>query len=350
MEYNPTSESGFTENEWAGIEHVQAKHYAYADNYYFESYAHYGIHEEMIKDSVRTNAYRNAILRNSYLFSGKTVLDVGCGTGILSFFAVRAGASRVYAVDSSDIIDYAQEVAVLNNFAGKITFIKGKVEDISIPEQVDILISEWMGHFLLYESMLGSVLYARDQWLKPGGMMFPDQAKLWLGAIEDATFKHDKIEFWCDIHGIDMTVMRTQALREPVIDSIEKNHLISTFCPILDLNLLTATVSDLTFTASYKLYVTKQDTFHALVGWFEVSFSHCHLPVVLSTSPKNTETHWKNVMFYLDRPWPVNLGEHIEGSIALRMNSVHPRELDIKFSFHVLGEAPMHTTQYYRLR
>lgn len=62
----------------------------------------------MIKDESRTGAYKNAILRNSYLFEGKTVLDIGCGTGILSFFAARAGATHVYGIDMADIIDYSQ--------------------------------------------------------------------------------------------------------------------------------------------------------------------------------------------------------------------------------------------------
>ena len=73
-------------------------------DYYFDSYAHFGIHEEMLKDEVRTISYRNAILRNKHLFEGKVVLDVGCGTGILSMFAAQAGARLVIGVDMSGII------------------------------------------------------------------------------------------------------------------------------------------------------------------------------------------------------------------------------------------------------
>ena len=54
--------------------------------------------------------------------------------------------------------------------------IKGKVEEIELPvPQVDVIISEWMGYFLLYESMLDTVLYARDKWLvKDNGIIMPD--------------------------------------------------------------------------------------------------------------------------------------------------------------------------------
>ena len=67
-------------------------------DYYFDSYAHFGIHEEMIKDEVRTTTYRNAMVHNQHLFKGKVVLDIGCGTGILSMFAARAGAAKVIGV------------------------------------------------------------------------------------------------------------------------------------------------------------------------------------------------------------------------------------------------------------
>lgn len=75
-----------------------------------------------------------------------------------------------------------------------ITLIKGKMEEVVLPtDKVDIIISEWMGYFLLYESMLDSVLYARDRYLVPGGLMFPDEATLYLAAIEDQEYKEEKI-------------------------------------------------------------------------------------------------------------------------------------------------------------
>lgn len=67
-------------------------------DYYFDSYSHFGIHEEMLKDEVRTLTYRDSILKNRHLFKGKVVLDIGCGTGILSMFAAKAGAARVIGV------------------------------------------------------------------------------------------------------------------------------------------------------------------------------------------------------------------------------------------------------------
>merc|ERR1711966_360815 len=109
----------------------------------------------MLKDTVRTKAYENAICKNGHLFKDKVVLDVGCGTGILSMFAARAGAKHVYGIEMANIYKYARQIVKENGFEKKITIINGKVEEIELPvEKVDIIISEWMGYFLLYEGML----------------------------------------------------------------------------------------------------------------------------------------------------------------------------------------------------
>ena len=131
-------------------------------DYYFDSYAHFGIHEEMLKDEVRTLTYRNSMYHNKHLFKDKIVLDVGCGTGILSMFAAKAGAKQVFGVDMSGIVEQAREIVKTNGFEDKVTLIRGKIEEISLPvPKVDIIISEWMGYCLFYESMLDSVLFAR---------------------------------------------------------------------------------------------------------------------------------------------------------------------------------------------
>ena len=152
------------------------------------------IHETMLKDTVRTEGYRDFIYSNRHLFKGKTVLDIGCGTGILSMFCAKAGAAHVYAIDKSAILDKARENIFHNNLADTITCLRGRIEDVVLPvAQVDIIVSEWMGYFLLYESMLDTVLLARDKYLAPGGLIFPDKASIYMAAIEDGEYKEEKI-------------------------------------------------------------------------------------------------------------------------------------------------------------
>ncbi len=121
-----------------------------------------------------------------------------------------------------------------------ITLVKGKLEDTELPiKQFDIIISEWMGYFLLYESMLDTVLEARDRYLKPGGLIFPDHATLYIAAIEDQEYKEEKINcalhfsslvnvvcsknaiVWDNVYGFDFSCIKDIALREPLVDTVE---------------------------------------------------------------------------------------------------------------------------------
>jgi type I protein arginine methyltransferase len=105
----------------------------------------------------------------------------------------------VIGVDMSSIIDKATEIVQANGLSNKITLLQGKMEEVQMPAQhlnngkVDIIISEWMGYFLLYESMLDTVLGARDMYLIHGGKIFPDKATIYMAAIEDGEYKDDKI-------------------------------------------------------------------------------------------------------------------------------------------------------------
>lgn len=120
-------------------------------DYYFDSYSHFGIHEEMLKDEIRTGSYMSAIENNPHLFKDKIVLDIGCGTGVLSMFAARAGAKRVFAIECSNIADQCKEIVELNGFGGVVEVIKGKMEEIELPlSKVDIIVSEWMVLYLSF--------------------------------------------------------------------------------------------------------------------------------------------------------------------------------------------------------
>lgn len=81
------------------------------------------IHETMLKDTVRTDAYRDFIYDNKHIFQGKIILDVGCGTGILSMMCAKAGAKKVFAVDNSGIINKARENIFANGLDGIITWV-----------------------------------------------------------------------------------------------------------------------------------------------------------------------------------------------------------------------------------
>lgn len=107
---------------------------------------------------------------------------------------MKAGAKHVIGVDMSTIIDKAREIVAVNDMSDKITLLQGKMEDVELPyPKVDIIISEWMGYFLLYESMLDTVLYARDKYLVPNGLIFPDKATIFMAGIEDGEYKDEKI-------------------------------------------------------------------------------------------------------------------------------------------------------------
>ena len=68
------------------------------------------------------------------------------------------------------------------------------------------------------------MLYARDKWLAPNGLMFPDKATLYVTAIEDRQYKDDKINWWDDVYGFDMSCIRKVALQEPLVDVVDRNQ------------------------------------------------------------------------------------------------------------------------------
>jgi len=323
-------------------------------DYYFDSYAHFGIHEEMLKDEVRTLTYRNSMHHNQHLFKDKVVLDVGCGTGILSMFAAKAGARKVIGIDMSSIVEHAQNIVKNNNLDHIVTILKGKVEEVELPEgieKVDIIVSEWMGYCLFYESMLNTVLYARDKWLAPNGLIFPDRATLYIEAIEDRQYKDEKINWWDQVYGFDMSCIRKVAIQEPLVDVVDPKQVITNSCLLKEVDMYTVKIEDLDFSAPFHLTCNRDDYIQALVTYFNIEFTMCHKRTGFSTAPEARYTHWKQTVFYFDDYMTCKKGEEVKGVFSTKPNAKNPRDLDFNIDISFKGElSEMVETNTYKMR
>jgi len=266
-------------------------------------------------------------------------------------FAAKAGAKKVIGIECAGIINQAKTIIKANEFDNVVTLIKGKVEEVEIPvEEVDIILSEWMGYFLLYESMLDTVIFARDKWLKKDGLIFPDKAKLYITAIEDAEYREEKIDFWNNVYGFDMSI-KEMALVEPLVDICDPEQINADACCILDVDLYSIKKDDLDFTSTFSLRFSRDDYCHALVAFFTVEFSKAHTPIRFSTGPRHTETHWKQTVFYLDYPITVRQSDTLNGTITVQRNEKNPRDIDIFLKSTVKGKHGVCENQRnYRLR
>lgn len=345
------------------------------DTSYFDSYSYNTIHELMLKDTIRTDTYRDFTYDNKHLFTKATVLDVGCGTGILSLFSARAGASHVYAVDNSTIIHKARENIFRNKLDKIISCHHGQIEDPSTlpistttttnssPKKVvDILISEWMGYCLLYESMLDSVLAARDLYLNPlSGLMVPSHATISLAPLGSPSLRESHIDFWRDVYNFDMTAMLEKAHEEALIRVVNPSELAGPAATILDLDLHTCTVADLSFTSPFTLTWTAggeaeaataddegHDTLEGFVLWFDTPFATSRDPqqagprdkwLNLSTSPSTTSTHWQQGVLLIKDPaqrLKMAKGDEVKGTITYRKREGE-RGLDIDVTWGESG-------------
>lgn len=323
------------------------------DEGYFESYSNRYIHEVMLKDTVRTCAYRDFMYKNKHLFEGKVVLDIGCGTGILSMFAATAGAKQVIGIDMADIIDKARLIVKDNKLDHIITLVKGKVEEVTIPvDKVDLIISEWMGYFLLYESMLPSVLYARDKWLVPGGGVYPNRAIMYVAGIECTEYKDSKLEFWKNVYGFDMSVLIADTDRYVgcTVDTIEAKALITEQEVIATFDCMTCSAADLEFTHDFNMKVETQESLDAFAVWFDTDFDHgCKEKVVLPTAPTSETsiaTHWFQTLFHLLEPVNVFPGDIVKGTIKADRGKVYHREYKVQFRYGVVRKGSTQEPDY----
>ncbi|XP_017966774.1 histone-arginine methyltransferase CARMER isoform X2 [Drosophila navojoa] len=310
---------------------------------YFQFYGYLSQQQNMMQDYVRTSTYQRAILGNAIDFQDKVVLDVGAGSGILSFFAVQAGAAKVYAIEASNMAQYAQQLVESNNVQHKISVIPGKIEEIELPEKVDVIISEPMGYMLYNERMLETYLHAR-KWLKPHGKMYPTHGDLHIAPFSDESLyseQYNKANFWYQsaFHGVDLTTLHKEGMKEyfrqPIVDTFDIRICMAKsvrhVCDFLNDKEDDLHVIDIPL----EFHILQTGICHGLAFWFDVEFSGSSQNVWLSTSPTAPLTHWYQVRCLLPMPIFIKQGQTLTGRVLLEAN--RRQSYDVTIDLHIEG-------------
>ena len=314
-------------------------------NQYFKSYAELDVHQLILSDEARTLAYKNAIMNSKHMFINKVVMDVGTGTGILSIFCAQAGAKKVYAVEASDLIKLTEQVIIENKLNNTITLIHSKVEDIDPNdiEKVDVIISEWMGFYLVHEGMLNSVLFARNNFLKENGTLFPCVAKLYASPCQLPSM----YEFWNNAYGVSMKCIgeeyrKTRSMKPEILLVNEKDVLAEgKLLAWLDLQCINLEELDQLGGEEYVSVCNKDGRYQGICIWFDVEFPDGS---ELSTSPFYKATHWKQTAIVLPTDIEVTKDEPIAFKLELTKSNTNPRQYNIELllldAFEVEHEVP----------
>lgn len=137
---------------------------------------------DMIGDVGRFDAYAQAIAKT--VRPGDIVAEIGCGPGVFSFLACKAGARKVYAIDSADIVHFAAELAAANGLSEKITFIQSDSRKVELPERVNVIVSDVRGNLPLFDHAMSSIEDARERFLAPDGILIPQRDTLKLAVVD----------------------------------------------------------------------------------------------------------------------------------------------------------------------
>ena len=330
---------------------------------YFDLYAPMRSQKIMLEDMLRMEAYHAGIFGNSSaLLADKIVLDVGTGTGVLAVWAAKAGAKHVYAVDASGAYQHAEQLVRSEGVSDRVTVLHTKIEEAEIPQSVDVIISEWMGVFLIKESMFDSVAYARDKWLKPGGLLLPSRATIELGLYtpdkdyDHTNFVRENLERerteWAktvaDLRSLDVDYSAlTHNLEQELLDHYLRNAIRSNYLSsdnlaadakqILAFDCATVDPAALIqFSKEFQFTITQHAEIRGFLGWFTVQFPN---GVVLDTGPKPTYNHWGQQLYPLEQSLEVVPGDHVVGTITVRRNPLEPRLNIVEFQYQVGNKA-----------
>ena len=270
------------------------------------SYSYIDDHHSMIFDSVRNDCYSEAI--KAEVTENSVVLDLGAGLGVHGFMAAQAGAKKVYLVEPASIIEITKQIVKSNGLTDQIESIKGNIEEVDLQEKVDCIISVFTGNFLLSEDLLPSLFYARDKYLKSGGTLIPDKAKMEVMPVYAQKYYDKYIDCWSNKSDLDYQSVRHQAVNMLYYDYFNERNETPLAEPVelLDLDFMQATEASCRSRVSVN--ITEDGICHGWLGWFKARIGKKWL----STSPDSQKLHWCQVFLPLNEPLNVKNGDIVE--------------------------------------
>lgn len=273
------------------------------------------IHHMMLSDEIRMKALSDAI--RSAVKPGYKVADIGAGTGILSFLSVKAGASKVYAIEKNNTIELAKQISKRNRFGDKIEFIKSDSKEIDLPEKVDVIISETIGHMGLGEDFLSNIIDARNRFLKPKGVLMPKALSIYMVPSKSKEI-YEYNELWSNIYWIDYSTIKSYAENNIYVLSCNDKDFISKPQRIIKIDLQKMEKPE--FCVKAKFHVDNDAVLYGLAGWFSIGLID---GISIKTSPLHPSTHWKQCFLPIKNKIMVTENEQI----LLKVNLNYPGKL-----------------------
>jgi len=261
----------------------------------------------MLQDDARTASLRAMV--DSLVRPGDVVADVGTGTGILALWARLAGAARVYAIDTSDIVTLSRKVAADNGIDG-VVFVQGDAAEVELPEKVDVVFSECLGNFAFGDAMFGALRVFSERWLKEGGRRGPTSVRLFLQPANSGLF-WDPLPFWKQPwQGLDLSAFaHAEENRVAVVDTVP-SFAWGEPMQVLEFDPYQRPES---IQLSSSWLVPEGRLVTGIVGWFEVDWAP---GVTLDTAPTAEATHWSQVLFPVPHRTAAQ-GDRIEFQLAV---------------------------------
>lgn len=277
-------------------------------------------HEAMLADKVRVDAYREGIRRG--VKKGDVVVDIGAGSGILSFLAARS-AQKVYAIEHADVIDMARRIGA-DNGIGNVEFIARNSRDVTLPCRADVIVHEQIGgENPLSENMIANLLDARRRLLKPGGRIIPNRFDIF---IEPIQLKDEyAVELLWEMNIADIDFRSTAPARRPMSGEQVTSHERRTISvamveqclcdpqPILSFDLETMEESDIPNRLRYRNIAARDGRIDGLCIYFKASFAD---DLAIETAPTGPVTSWAMLMYRLERTY-VARGEAVEYDLEM---------------------------------